>query len=81
MDKTCTILFNDGTALKLQYEGQLDPMTGAATLDEILRRNSFAIEVDGKLEVFPLANIRSITIDPSPDKLPANITRGATTVS
>jgi len=40
-------------------------------------RNMLAIELDGKLVMIPLSNIRSIEINPAPPELPKYIFRGA----
>ena len=77
MNKTCTIVFNDGETIKLSYDSQLDPMTGAALVDELMNRSTIAFEVDGKMVMYTMANIRSITIDPTPEALPKSVIRGA----
>lgn len=77
MSKTCTILFTDGESVTLQYETQVDPMIGAQLVEEVLSRNYLAFESDGKMVVYPTANIRSFTVDPAPEKLPKSIIRDA----
>jgi hypothetical protein len=52
-------------------------MIVAGLVDEALDRNTISFEVDGQLLVFPMANIRSITIDPAPENLPRSVIRGA----
>ena len=77
MTRTCTILFTDGESQSFQYEKQKDASVVAKFLKEGLDRNTLAIEVDGQLLVFPMANIRSITFDPAPSELPGIVIHGA----
>jgi len=78
MSKICTIVFTDGESVKLSYDSQLDPMVGAQLVEESLNHPYLAFEADGKLVIYPMSNIRSVNIEPAPEKLPRTIIRGAT---
>ena len=80
MTRTCTILFTDGESRSFSYEKQQDASVVAKFLKEGLDRNTFAIEVDGQLLIFPMANIRSITLDPAPAELPSVVIHAAKSV-
>ena len=77
MKRTCTIAFNDGEKMKFEFDQQSDPMVVAGLVDDALERNTLSFEIGGQLVVFPMANIRSITVNPAPDKLPRSVIRGA----
>ena len=42
-----------------------------------MSRQSFAIEVAGRLVIVPIQNIRTVEITPAPDRLPPTVVRGA----
>ena len=80
MKRFCTLNFNDGTSIQFAFDQQADPMVVAGLIDESLDRNTIAFEVDGQLQVFPMANIRSIAINPAPEKLPRSVIQGVSVV-
>ena len=77
MNHTCTIVFLDGECMIIEYEKQADASIMARLVDDALDRNTLAFEIDGQLVVFPMANLRSITINPSPVELPRLVIKGA----
>ncbi|NKB34874.1 MAG: hypothetical protein GKR91_17400 [Pseudomonadales bacterium] len=77
MKRTCTIAFNDGHSMKFAFGQQADDSMVGRLVDDALDRNSISFEVEGQLLVFPMANIRSITVAPAPAKLPQSVIQGA----
>ena len=74
----CTISFIDGEQLKIAWAKQEDAYLRVATvIEKILANESFAIELEGRLVVIPVRNVRTIEVRPAPDKLPDTVIRGA----
>ena len=74
----CTISFLDGTQLKVVWEKQKEAaLRSASLIEKVLNSESFALELEGRLVVVPIQNIRTIEINPAPEKLPPMIVRGA----
>ena len=80
MKRICTIVFTDGESMQVEFEKQLDASVVARELDNLLDRNTIAFKIDGNLVVYPMVNIRSITLDPAPAELPLSVIRGASVV-
>lgn len=74
----CTISFNDGEQMKLKWERPEEAnVRAAAMMDQVLNQESIAIEVEGRLLVIPVNSIRTIEVNPAPEKLPPTAVRGA----
>lgn len=74
----CTISFMDGEQLKMSWERNEDAVvTSGAIMDKILSNESLAVELEGRLVLIPLQNVRTVEILPAPDKLPQTVIRGA----
>jgi len=80
MKRICTIVFTDGESMQVEFEKQLDASVVARELDNLLDRNTIAFKIDGNLVVYPMVNIRSITLDPAPAGLPVSVIQGASVV-
>jgi hypothetical protein len=75
---TCTISFVDGDQLKVEWAKQEDASIRARSImEKILANENFAIELEGRLVMIPLQNVRTIEVRPAPDKLPETVVRGA----
>lgn len=72
------IAFAGGRTLKFKFPVQATDETASQRIDEALKRPTLAINADGKLYVIPTSAIQTITVSPSPKKLPAAVIRGAT---
>jgi hypothetical protein len=46
-------------------------------LEKILANESLAVEVEGRLMIIPVNNIKTMEVSPAPDKLPAVVIRNA----
>jgi hypothetical protein len=74
----CTISFTDGEQLKIAWPRQeAASLRVGRVLETILANQSLAVELEGRLVVFPVENIRSIEVRPAPDKLPDTVIRDA----
>ncbi len=74
----CTIEYMDGRKLEFIFESlrdEEDPSRNVA-LEGLDSMRNIVVELDSQLLVMPMANIRSISLSPSPAKLPAHIVRG-----
>jgi hypothetical protein len=52
-------------------------LQSARVVDKILKSESFAVEVDGRLVVIPIQNVRTVEGSPSPGNLPPQVVKGA----
>ena len=74
----CTISFTDGEQLKIAWAKQQDAaLRAGSVVEKIMANQSLAIELEGRLVLIPVQNIRSIEVQPAPDKLPDTVIRGA----
>ena len=74
----CTISFTDGEQLKIAWTKQKDAQIRVGSVvEKILANESFAIELEGRLVMIPVRNVRTIEVRPAPDKLPDTVIRGA----
>jgi hypothetical protein len=74
----CTISFLDGTQLKVVWEKQDEAaLRSASLIEKVLNSESFAIELEGRLVIVPIQNIRTMEVSPAPEKLPQMVVRGA----
>ena len=74
----CTISFIDGTQLKLEWTRpkEQDPRL-SEMIEKVLANKSFAVEIEGRLVIIPVHNIKTIEVSPSPDNLPVMVVSGA----
>jgi hypothetical protein len=78
VDVHCTISFVDGTQLKLVWPRPEEPDARlAGMLERILTNESIAVEVEGRLMIIPVNNIKTMEVSPAPEKLPAMVIRDA----
>jgi hypothetical protein len=78
IDVHCTISFVDGTQLKLAWPRPEEPDARlAGMLEKILTNESIAVEVEGRLMIIPVNNIKTMEVSPAPEKLPATVIRDA----
>lgn len=74
-----TIYFMDKTKLTLRWPRQAgnDPIEIAATIKKALEADKIMAEVEGRLLVIPVRNIKYIEVSPAPQKLPKGVLLGA----
>jgi len=74
-----TIHFMDSTKLTLRWPRQAgsDPIEIAATVKKALESDRIMAEVDGRLLIIPVRNVKYIEISPAPPKLPKGVLLGA----
>jgi hypothetical protein len=72
------IRFVDGTEEKLEYARlPQDEVNLAARIEEALNAKHLAVEVEGKLIVYPFHSIKAIEVSPAPEKLPRIVMKKA----
>ena len=74
-----TIHFMDKTKLVMRWPRQAgnDPIEIAATIKKALESDKIMAEVDGRLVIIPVRNVKYIEISPAPPKLPKGVLLGA----
>ena len=77
-ERSMEIVFAGGRTLKFKFPVQATDETAAQRIEEALKRPTLAISAEDKLYVIPRTAIETITISPSPEKLPRTVIRGAT---
>lgn len=71
-----TITFNDGTVqVYAVTEQQLDGLQMASRVKSMMEASMVALELEDRLVMLPMANIRMIEVSPSPTKLPDTVIR------
>ncbi len=71
----CQINFVDGESLRFTYEPVRpdEPSSLDRAIGEMSQTNNLIFNVEGKLVIIPMNNVRSIEISPSPANLPWSI--------
>ncbi|MCX5905508.1 MAG: hypothetical protein NTV89_19025 [Proteobacteria bacterium] len=74
-----TIYFMDKTKLTLRWPRQAgnDPIEIASTVKKALESDRIMAEVEGRLLIIPVRNVKYIEISPAPPKLPKGVLLGA----
>ena len=74
----CKINFIDGKSCRFIYEPVRadEPSSIGQAIQELSKNNNLIFQVEGKLIVIPMNNVRSIEISPSPVNLPQTIIKG-----
>jgi hypothetical protein len=74
-----TIYFMDKTKLMLRWPRQAgsDPVEIAVTVRKALESDRIMAEVEGRLLIIPVRNIKYIEVSPAPQKLPKGVLLGA----
>jgi hypothetical protein len=71
-----TITFNNGVVqVYAVTEQQLDGLQLASRVKSMMAASMVALEVEDRLVMLPMANIRMIEVSPSPTKLPDTVIR------
>lgn len=78
-----TIYFMDKTKLTLRWPRQAgnDNIEIASTIKKALESDRIMAEVEGRLLIIPVRNIKYIEISPAPPKLPKGVLLGAEVMS
>jgi hypothetical protein len=66
-----TVTFNNGAVQTYALtERQTDPVQMASRLKNLMEASTFSLELEDRLVIIPMYNIRMIEVSPAPDKLP-----------
>ena len=72
------IHFIDGTRMTCEFPRQSeDPMRILRNVRRALESDKIAIELEGQLVLVPTANVKYLSVSPTPDQLPEGVIRGA----
>ncbi len=71
----CNINFVDGESLRFIYEPVRpdEPLSIGKAIQEMSQNNNIIFNLENKLVIIPMNNVRSIEISPSPTNLPRTI--------
>lgn len=74
----CTLEYMDGHKIEFIFESLRDEEDPSRSfvLENLPSANNLLVELDDQLLIIPMANVRSVSISPSPAKLPGDIVRG-----
>jgi hypothetical protein len=74
-----TIFFTHKTKLTLRWPRQAgqEPAEVAATVKKALEAERILAEVEGRLLIIPMQNVKYIEVSPGPEKLPKGVILGA----
>ena len=73
----CKITFMDGQTWDFTFEAVKDEgdPTIAGLINSMNEMDNIVFELDGRLTIIPLNNVRSVDVSPAPATLPANVIR------
>ena len=71
----CNINFIDGESMRFIYEPVHpdEPLSIGKAIQEMSQNNNIIFNLENKLVIVPMNNVRSIEISPSPTNLPRSI--------
>jgi hypothetical protein len=71
------LCYMDGTEQQFEYVRPEEVQSLSSRIQEALKLNQVLIEVDDRLLVIPMQNLKAIEISPVPQKLPNFVIRNA----
>jgi len=63
------VKFVNGKEDNFDFEPQGEPAMFAKKLKELLDSNALVLQLEGEIEIIPMANVQSITIIPAREKI------------
>ena len=78
VEMTCTVHCVSGEAISFKIEADADRQRNAASrIESFMESKYFGVEMDGKLSLIPMHNIKSVEISPAPKSLVAHVIKDA----
>ena len=76
--KFCVINYMDGKSLRFTFQSREEDSasTIGSAIEKLTNLNNLTFELEGRLTVIPMNNVRSIEFSPLAGKLPINMLRG-----
>jgi hypothetical protein len=75
--KFLTIYFIDGSEMLVSFPDQGgNPLLLAKRIQQAIEADQLAIEIDGKLTVIPMNNVKYLQASPLPEELPETVVVG-----
>ncbi|MHC4301848.1 MAG: hypothetical protein ACYS7Y_31665 [Planctomycetota bacterium] len=72
-----TVRYTDGTEQRFEYAQAKENVNLAAMVEEALKSSQLVIELQDRMLVIPMQNIKMIEVSPAPSKLPRFVIRNA----
>ena len=80
-ERNMTIYFMDGSKVAFDFPKQVDDTASLTSrMNKILEQQYVMIEADDCINLYPVANIKSIQFYPVPEKLPDTVIQGGVLV-
>jgi hypothetical protein len=78
---TLVVHFIDGSRLSCEFPRQTDdPMRVLRNVRRAMESDKITLELEGQLLLVPTANVKYLSVSPTPDPLPEGVIRGAVLV-
>lgn len=76
-NRYCTVKFMDGESMTFSFAAARDDEdpTMGKVIESLTIMNNLVFEVDGRLTMIPLSNVRSVELSPAPSTLPGTVIR------
>lgn len=72
-----TVHYTDGTEQRFEYARAKEDVNLATVVQEALKSNQLVIELQDKMLVIPMQNVKTFEVSPPPSKLPRFVIRNA----
>ena len=79
--RVMTVTYADGSEQKFEITQQKEEFTLARHIDDMLKQNQLVLEIEDRVIVIPIQNIKRLEVTPAPSKLPGYAIRNARLVS
>jgi len=78
---TLVVHFIDGSRLSCEFPPQTaDPLRVLRNVRRAMESDKITLELEGQLVFIPTANVKYLSVSPTPDSLPEGVIRGAVLV-
>lgn len=72
-----TVHYTDGTEQRFEYARGKEDVNLAAVVEEALKSNQLVVELQDRMLVIPMQNVKTVEVSPPPSKLPRFVIRNA----
>ncbi len=72
-----TVHYTDGTEQRFEYGRAKEDVNLAGVVEEALKSNQLVVELQDRMLVIPMQNVKTVEVSPPPSKLPRFVIRNA----